>query len=76
MAREKKEPLVELTPKNESGKKRMSYHGNRWVLRQEVETLGGCRIPGPWLGVRSRDGKTFLWIHKNNDTDFTVREVG
>jgi len=76
MSREKKETIVELTPKNESGKKRMSYHGDRWVLRQEIDTLGTGRISGPWLGCRSRDGKAFLWIHKVNDADFTVRKLG
>jgi hypothetical protein len=76
MAREKKETLVELTPKSEAGKKRMSYHGSRWVFKREIDTLGGMKLPGPWIGVQSRDGKTFLWIHKVDDADFTVREVG
>lgn len=74
--RQKQIPYVEITPKNESGKKRMAHHGSRWIFRSESDTIKFSREPGPWVGLMSRDGKDFLWIKKNNDPDFTIRMVG
>ena len=73
MARSKKEVFVELIPKNEQGKKRASYHGARWLLRQETTEPYRGALPGVWLACRSSDGKAMLWVKKIDDADFVVR---
>lgn len=73
MSRQKVVKYVELTPRNEQGKQRASYHGARWVLRQETTEPYRGAPEGEWLGVRSRDGSSFLWVRKFDDQDFTVR---
>jgi hypothetical protein len=74
MARQKKERIVELIPKTDIGKQRLSYHGNFWLLRQEAATIRGSRIPGPYIAAMSKDGKSLMWVHAVNDPDFNVRE--
>jgi len=69
----KKEKYAIITPKNEGAKKRMEYHGDRWLFRGEVDTLKFVRGEGPWLVLVSRDGKKCIHINKKNDNDFQVR---
>lgn len=73
MSRQKKQTYVELTPKTDQGRKRASYHGARWLLRQETTEPFRGASPGTWLAVRSSDGKTMLWVKKTDDADFNVR---
>ncbi len=76
VARKKKEKYIELSPKNDSGKKRLSYHGNRWVLKRETDTPPQVYLrsaTGSWIFAMSRDGKIGLWVNKDNDSDFNVR---
>lgn len=73
MARQKKFTFVELIPRNEQGKKRASYHGDRWILRQETTEPYRGALPGVWLACRSFDGKAMLWVKKIDDADFVVR---
>lgn len=70
--REKKETYAVLTPKNDSAKKRMEYHGNKWIFRGEVDTLKFVKGEGPWLVLISRDGKKCIHVHKKNDPDFSA----
>jgi hypothetical protein len=72
MARHKKDTYVDLIPKTDQGKKRASYHGTRWLLRQETTEPYRGASPGTWLAVRSSDGKAMLWVKKTDDTDFKV----
>ena len=65
--------FIELTPKNEQGTKRLSYHGTKWLLLRRTEkpycgaphTMHYCLV--------SIDGKGLLWVQKDNDPHFTVR---
>lgn len=75
MAREVKEKYVVLAPKNDEGKKRLDYHGDRWILRGETATLQYVREVGPWLILISRDGKKCLHVKKKDDKDFDVRPL-
>jgi hypothetical protein len=72
----KKEKYIVLTPKNDNGKKKMDYHGDRWLLRDEVDKLKFSREPGPFYIIMSRDGKKVLHVKKDGDPDFNVRELG
>jgi len=71
--REKKERYAVITAKHEEAKKKLDYHGERWLFRGEVESLKYVRGEGPWLVLVSRDGKKCIHINKKNDNDFTVR---
>lgn len=69
------EIYVVLTPKNDAAKKKMDYHGNRWILRRELETVKFSMERGPWLVIVSRDGKKLMHVKKENDPEFDVRRV-
>lgn len=68
----KKEKYAVLTPKTEEANKKLSYHGNRWLLKGEVESLKFSRTVGPFYLLISRDGKKCLHIQKTNDPDFII----
>jgi len=68
-----KETVAILKPKTERAKKRMGYHGELWYVKQQVEMLKFSTVPGPYFGVRSRDGNAFLWIKEENDPDFEIK---
>lgn len=72
MGRHKTEKYVIITPKSDNGKERISYHGERWIFREEKESLKFVR-GGPFIGVVSSDGKVCLYIKKANDPDFDIR---
>lgn len=75
MARQKKEHYVVLTPKNDDARKRLSYHGERWILRDTIDKLKFSMEPGPFFLLVSKDGKKCLHVKKEYDTDFNVRVV-
>jgi hypothetical protein len=79
MAREKKDQYVVITPKNKSGEKRLSYHGTKWIFRRQTDTPPASYAKageGVWILAMSTDGKTILWIKKQDDPDFDVRMLG
>lgn len=49
MPRQKKETYAVITPKNDGAKNKMEYHGDRWIFREETNSLKFTRDPGPWL---------------------------
>ena len=69
----KQKVFIELTPRNDSGTKRLSHHGRKWELLRRVtkpypgapNTLHYCLL--------SNDGKKILWVQYQNDIDFKVR---
>ncbi len=71
----KKQKIVILTAKTEKGKEKISYHGDRWYLREEVAAMKLLRSQGPSLVVRSRDGTKVLFIKKQNDPDIEYRII-
>lgn len=66
-------PYIVLTAKTAVGKEKLSYHGERWILKGKTEKLKFTRDPGPWLIVISRDGKKCIHIKEKDDLDFTTR---
>lgn len=68
----KKEKYAVVMPKHDSARKKLDYHGERWLFRGEVESLKFVRGEGPFLVLISRDGKKCLHIQKRNDPDFSV----
>lgn len=76
MARQKRERIVELIPKNHAAIKRLAYHGSRWILRRVADTVPGYRQDeGPYMGCMSKDGKAFIWVRAQNDPDFAASEI-
>lgn len=75
MGRRQTETYIVLTPKNTEAKKKLEYHGERWVLRKEVDIVKFSREPGPWLVLMSRDGKKLMHVKKANDPDFDTRVI-
>jgi hypothetical protein len=76
MMREKKQTYVIITPKNDKAVERMSYHGDRWILRETKEKLTFSTVSEPHYCLLSRDGNKILLIKKTNDSDFDVRVIG
>ncbi len=71
----KKQTIVILQAKTEKGKEKISYHGEKWYLKEEVATMKLVRSQGPSLVVRSRDGSKILFIKKQDDPDIEYRIV-
>lgn len=71
----KKQIIVILTAKNDKGKEKIAYHGEKWYLREEITTMRLVRSQGPSLVVRSRDGSKILFIKKQDDPDIEYRIV-
>jgi hypothetical protein len=75
-----KEAYLVLIPKNDNAKKRLSYHGERWIFRRETTnppTTYARSSPSDtvWILVMSRDGKSIIWLKKKDDPDFNIREL-
>jgi len=66
--RTKKEKYAVIIPKHDDAKKRLEYHGEKWLLR-------GTKLirDEEYFVFRSRDGKKCIHVNKKNDNDFTVR---
>lgn len=73
--RQKKEHYIILTPRNDAAKLKMAHHGDKWIIREELEFIKFLREPGPWLKLVSRNGEKVLFVKKNNDPYFITREV-
>jgi len=71
----KKQQMVIVEAKTDKGKEKISYHGDKWYFRGEVENLKFNRTQGPSIVVLSRDGSKILFIKKQNDPDLTYRIV-
>lgn len=75
MASTKREKFVILEAKTDKGKEKLGYHGDKWILRDEIENLKFDRRQGASIVVRSRDGSKILFIKKTDDPDFNFRIV-
>jgi hypothetical protein len=75
MPRAKKQVFAELTPKTERAHTRMSYHTNRWILKEETDNPYCGAKKGTWLLLQSRNGQAMLWVMKTDDQDFGVRVI-
>lgn len=62
-----------LTAKNDFAKKKIDYHTEKWVLIEEIKEARYTRDNGPFLVLRSRDGKKCIIAKKTNDADFDIR---
>jgi hypothetical protein len=71
--REKQPTYAILTPKNDFAKKKMTYHSEKWILLEEINEVRYTRDSGPFLVLRSRDGKKCIIAKKTDDADFDVR---
>lgn len=69
----KKETYVILEAKNEKGKAKIGYHGEKWIYRGDIDNLKFVRSQGPSIVARSRDGKKVLFIKKQDDPDLKYR---
>lgn len=66
--------FVELTAKNDNGIKRLSYHGQKWILvKRKMDPYPGAPRNKLHYCLASNDGKQILWVQRENDPDFTVR---
>lgn len=72
----KKEKIIVLTPKTDAGRKKLDYHGERWLFRHMTDNIKFSREPGPWYVLMSRDGKKVLHVKQDADPDFDVRDLG
>jgi hypothetical protein len=72
MPRTKKPTLVELTPKNETAKTNLGYHGDRWINCGAVEVVRFSREKN-WYRLVSKDGKKSLFVKVNDDPGYSVR---
>ena len=70
-----KEKYVILTPKNDNGKKKLDYHGDKWLFLRIVDNLKFIREPGPFIVLQSRDGKKCIHVKEKEDPDFCIRFV-
>ena len=75
MPKKSKEQYVLVSAKTDKGKDKISYHGEKWLFREEVTQLKFTREPGPFLIFRSRDGTRVLFVKKQDDTDIAYRFV-
>lgn len=73
MAKQSKVKYVILTPKNDEAKKRLEYHGTRWVYRGMQAEVKYTREPGPYFRLQSRDGNKCIFVKERDDRDFIVR---
>jgi membrane protein implicated in regulation of membrane protease activity len=75
MGARKKEQFVVVEARTAKGKAKMSYHGEKWEYRGDVDNMQFYRRQGPSIVVRSQDGSQVLFIRKQDDPDFTYRMV-
>ena len=75
MPTKKKEKFVILVPKTDTGKEKLSYHGDKWIIRSLSKDVKFVRTREENYGLISRDGKKFMFVGKENDPDFAVREI-
>ena len=71
----KKKQIVILTAKTDKGKEKLSYHPEKWLFIEEVDRRKFSREQGPFIVVRSSDGKAVLLIKKVDDRDIAYRMV-
>lgn len=76
MAKRDPNKYVEITPKNETSKAKLSYHGKRWVLRGEKQEARLMHSLGPHFIIRSIDGTKCMFVAKTNDPDYSIRFLG
>lgn len=76
MSKQPKIKYVSLIPKTEEARKRLEYHGEKWILTGKQDEVKYSREPGPYLRLTSRDGNKCICVKETDDKDYIVSMVG
>ena len=73
MPRQKKIHYAILTPRNDEAKKKLEYHGDKWIIKGWKDTVRFDSLNmGRWSVLVSRDGNKCLLVKEVEDKFFKM----